>query len=102
MSETDSPDEALSVRARQQEDGDAADGWRVPEPEELAQAFHAHYENLAPDFGYETRTESAKPWNEVPEKNRALMIAVCATLLRCYSIRASLSSPPTTEETSHD
>lgn len=46
----------------------------------LAQRFHETYERLAPSFGYETRRASAKPWAEVPEQNRNLMIAVCATL----------------------
>lgn len=51
------------------------------EAEKLAQRFHETYERLAPSFGYETRKESAKPWSEVPEKNKKLMIAVCAELL---------------------
>lgn len=49
--------------------------------EDLARRFHETYERLAPDFGYETRRASAKPWAEVPEQNRALMVAVCAELL---------------------
>jgi hypothetical protein len=52
-----------------------------PNPEELARAFHETYERLAPRFGYETRRESAVPWEEVPENNKQLMIAVCAELL---------------------
>lgn len=47
----------------------------------LAQQFHETYERLAPSFGYETREASAKPWADVPEQNRRLMIAVCAELL---------------------
>jgi hypothetical protein len=50
-------------------------------PEQLAERFHETYERLAPDFGYETRRDSARPWAEVPEQNRALMIAVCAEIL---------------------
>ena len=49
--------------------------------EDLARCFHETYELLAPSFGYETRKESAKPWEEVPDKNKRLMIAVCETLL---------------------
>jgi hypothetical protein len=49
--------------------------------EQVAQRFHETYERLAPDFGYRTREASAKPWTEVPEQNRAPMIAVCAELL---------------------
>lgn len=48
----------------------------------LAQVFHETYERLAPNFNYETRKESAKPWHEVPENNRRLMVAVCNELLR--------------------
>jgi hypothetical protein len=63
-----------------------ADEARVPsEPTEqarrLAQFFHETYERLAPEFGYETRTESAVPWEQVPENNRALMEAVAAEVL---------------------
>jgi len=52
-----------------------------PEAESLAKAFHETYERLAPSYGYETRKESAKPWSEVPEKNKRLMIAVCSEIL---------------------
>lgn len=55
-----------------------------PEPEDMAQSFHEIYEHLSPSFGYETRQESAKPWAEVPENNRQLMIAVCAEIKRRY------------------
>lgn len=48
----------------------------TPTTEALAQAFHEAYERLAPSFGYETRRESAVPWEQVPEQNRALMVAV--------------------------
>jgi hypothetical protein len=50
-------------------------------PEQLAQRFHETYERLAPTFAYETRPDSAVPWEEVPPRNRALMIAVCAEIL---------------------
>jgi len=69
-----------------------AKGWEVgmdrkasPErvaAERIAQKFHEVYERLAPQFGYVTRKESAKPWAEVPENNRNLMIAVCEELGR--------------------
>lgn len=54
---------------------------RALTPEDLAKRFHESYERLAPSFGYSTRKESAKPWSEVPEQNRNLMIAVCAEFL---------------------
>lgn len=50
-------------------------------PEELAQAFHESYERQAKAFGYETRKESAVLWENVPERNRSLMIAVAAEML---------------------
>ena len=50
--------------------------------EQLAKRFHETYERLAPAFGYKTRRASAVPWEEVPEPNRQLMIAVAAELLR--------------------
>ena len=45
--------------------------------EKDAQRFHEAYERLAPQFGYKTRDASAVPWQEVPEANRKLMVAVC-------------------------
>jgi len=50
--------------------------------ETLAQRFHEIYERRAPEFGYTTRKSSAVPWENVPEPNKSLMIAVCRELLR--------------------
>lgn len=49
--------------------------------EGLARQFHETYERLAPEYGYETRRESAVPWDQVPEQNRHLMIAVAREIL---------------------
>ena len=49
--------------------------------EHLARLFHTNYEWLAPMYGYETRKESAVLWENVPEKNKKLMIAVAQMLL---------------------
>lgn len=49
--------------------------------ERIAKAFHEAYESLAPEHGYETRQASRKPWEEVPENNRELMVAVVEQLL---------------------
>lgn len=57
------------------------------EAEQLAKLFHETYERLAPQFGYETRKDSARPWADVPEKNKRLMIAVCTELLAIRSLR---------------
>ena len=50
-------------------------------PEAVARLFHETYERLAPEFGYRTREASAKPWDEVPEQNRALMVATVREVL---------------------
>lgn len=50
-------------------------------PAKLAKLFHETYERLAPEHGYKTRAESAVPWDDVPENNKALMIATCHKLL---------------------
>lgn len=62
-------------------------------PEELAEKFHTIYEKLAPQFGYKTKEESAKPWGEVPEQNKQLMIAVCKGILN--------ESTPTDDRAEH-
>jgi hypothetical protein len=50
-------------------------------PDDLARMFHESYERRAPDFGYETRTDSAVPWEDVPEPNKGLMVAVAGDIL---------------------
>lgn len=52
---------------------------------ELAKLFHETYERLAPDFGYKTREASAVPWDDVPEQNKNLMIAVAGNILSILS-----------------
>lgn len=49
--------------------------------EALAAAFHRLYEGIAPCFGYETRQETAVPFDQIPANNRALMITVCKILI---------------------
>jgi hypothetical protein len=46
--------------------------------EELARKFHDIYERLAPDFGYETRSDTREFDPESP--NGGLMIAVCSEI----------------------
>jgi hypothetical protein len=53
----------------------------MPRAEAVARWFHETYETLAPKYSYKTRKQSAVPWDEVPEKNRALMVATCHVLL---------------------
>lgn len=55
--------------------------------EEIAKRFHETYELLAPSFAYKTREASAVPWDEVPDQNRHLMIAVVGNLLADGTIK---------------
>ena len=48
-------------------------------PETLARAFHDAYARISPKF-FGT-TGNAPTWEEIPEKSRAHMIAVCADVL---------------------
>jgi anti-sigma-K factor RskA len=61
----------------------------VETAERIAARFHSAYEDLAPRFGYETRTESRVPWEQVPANNRALMTASVLHLLNEGVIRAT-------------
>jgi hypothetical protein len=62
-------------------------GNSYPTPLEVAQAFHEAYESFAPMFGYSTRLESAKPWAQVPQANRDLMVAtVRAVMIEKYDL----------------
>lgn len=51
------------------------------DPEEVAKFFHAEYERLAPAFSYETRRETAVPWDKVMDSNKQLMIAVATSVM---------------------
>ncbi len=50
-------------------------------PVVVAQLFHEAYERLAPEHGYKTREASAVPWDDVPEDNRALMVATAEAVI---------------------
>jgi hypothetical protein len=55
---------------------------RAAAAEALARRFHDTYERLAPDHGWQTQESTrGKPWDEVPEHNRGLMLATVAALL---------------------
>jgi hypothetical protein len=70
---------------------------------QLAERFHEAYERLASQLpdpplpGFiglaKTREETAVPWAQVPERNRTMMIEVCAELLRgCLVLTAEAAS----------
>ena len=50
--------------------------------EELAKLFHDTYERLAPAFGWRTQKQCSVAWDDLPQANRALMVATCTTLLK--------------------
>lgn len=52
------------------------------EAEALARFFHEAYERLAPTFGYETREASAVAWENVPARNKGLMIETAGEVIR--------------------
>ncbi len=49
--------------------------------EQLANRFHDLYEEMASQYGYETRRDSSVEWENVPDNNKQLMIAVCRRIL---------------------
>ncbi len=67
-----SPDDR---RLRDAEAGKAAILDVLADAERIARWFHAAYETHAPSHGYETRTETAVPWDDLPDNNRSLMLA---------------------------
>jgi len=48
----------------------------------VAEEFHRAYQELAPEYGYETKGGSNVPWHEVPEMNRHLMVQTAERVLR--------------------
>ena len=68
-------------QTRSQPMPDVTDAEEAAAFEDIAKLFHQTYERLAPDFGYETRAESAVPWEEVPENQRRLMTATVRGVL---------------------
>jgi len=50
-------------------------------PEEVARFLHSEYERLAPAFDYETRRESAVPWEQLLDSNRKLMLAATTSVM---------------------
>jgi hypothetical protein len=76
--------ELASERLREIErlKGIIAQNLNIYTPEQLAQKFHDIYERRAPEYGYTTRRSSAQPWQDVPEPNKSLMIAVAAEILK--------------------
>lgn len=53
----------------------------MTDEEYVASRFHEAYERLASRFSYTTRPDTRKDWPNVPENNRALMVAVVEDLM---------------------
>ena len=53
----------------------------MDEDELLAARFHCAYEAFALKHGYDTRKESAVPWEDVPAINKAVMISTAREIL---------------------
>ena len=49
--------------------------------ESMARLFHETYERLAPAFGWRTKKGCNVPFDRLPQRNKALMIATCQTIL---------------------
>jgi hypothetical protein len=62
-------------------------------PEQMAKRFHDAYEHFAPLFGYETRAETKGEWEQLPENNKDLMVAVIRNVL----IEQAHPAPPSDE-----
>lgn len=48
--------------------------------EDLARQFHETYERLAPTFNWDTQEASREPWDNLPDNQRDLMVAVIEEL----------------------
>jgi hypothetical protein len=49
--------------------------------ETMARLFHETYERLATAFGWKTKKGCNVPFEQLPQRNKALMIATCQTIL---------------------
>lgn len=66
-----------------------SDGRVDPQAERIARAFHETYERLAPTHGWQTQERSRRAWDDVPDENKSLMIAVARALIDAGEIRPS-------------
>lgn len=51
---------------------------------QLAKLFHETYERLAVECDWQTQKSCQVPWDELPENNKTLMLAVCSELTEHY------------------
>ena len=62
-------------------------------PHELAVLFHSTYERLAPAFGWRTKKGCNVPFEQLPQRNKALMLATCQTVLNALQEQLSPALP---------
>ena len=62
-------------------------------PHELAVLFHSTYERLAPAFGWRTKKGCNVPFEQLPQRNKALMLATCQTVLNALQEQSSPALP---------
>ena len=67
-------------------------------PEQLAELFHETYERLAPAFGWKTKKGCHCKFSELPQRNRALMIATCQTVLNALQNSGAVAEQHTTPQ----
>ena len=65
-------------------------------PEQLAELFHETYERLAPAFGWKTKKGCHCKFAELPQRNKALMIATCQTVLNALQSSGAVAEQHTT------
>ncbi len=64
-------------------------------PTDVAKEFHRQYERMAPSFGYETRAETARLWDHLPDDNRRIMEATAsAVILKFFPDRMAIPFEP--------
>ena len=68
---------------------------------ELAVLFHSTYERLAPAFGWRTKKGCNVPFDRLPERNKALMIATCQTVLNALQEQGAVPVQPPTAAARH-
>lgn len=53
----------------------------MTEAEFIAREFHRIYTHLAPAFGWRVHRDTRDSWEELPDRNRKLMIATAGRLI---------------------
>lgn len=65
--------------------------------EELAKFFHDEYDKLAPRYGWRTQISTQVTFDQLPDNNRALMVAVCEQVVEEFRQERKAFNQSTTE-----